>query len=164
MILLCDSFLGPFDPAVLAAAARVLTRMGFAVLHTPILRNSKAAEVRGYLDDFDLTKARAGATLDQLSSTGLALINLEPAVSMHYRQNIPVPLAGSEPIPIDRFLVRHKKYLPQGFAGDFEMIGHCTETSADPESLGRWEDIFSAGAFPQDPTGRMLRHGWTFRP
>lgn len=144
VILLCDSFLGPFDPAVLAAAARVLTRMGFAVLHTPILRNGKAAQVRGYLEDFDLTRAHAAATLDQLSATGLPLINLEPAVSMHYRQDIPAPAAGSEPVPIDRFLVRHKKYLPQGFAGDFEMIGHCTETSADPESLGRWEDIFSA--------------------
>ncbi|WP_417273482.1 FAD-binding and (Fe-S)-binding domain-containing protein [Celeribacter halophilus] len=144
VILLCDSFLGPFDPAVLAAAARVLTRMGFTVLHTPILRNGKALQVRGYLDDFDRTKAQAMTALGRLSATGLPLISLEPAVNMLYRHDFPAHHADQKPVSIDTFLASHKQNLPLGSGMGFQMIGHCTETSADPGNLNRWEIIFAA--------------------
>ncbi|MHC9234608.1 FAD-binding and (Fe-S)-binding domain-containing protein [Pseudooceanicola sp. 502str34] len=142
VILLCDSFLGPFEPQVLEAAARVMIRMGYTVFHTPVLRNGKALQVRGFLDAFGRAKARAVSDLQKLSATGLPLISVEPAATMLYRQDFKDMPEGLMPLSLDRFLAAHAAELPKVAGGDFRMIGHCTETSADPGNLTRWKTVF----------------------
>ncbi|WP_204114997.1 FAD-binding and (Fe-S)-binding domain-containing protein [Shimia biformata] len=144
VILLCDSFLGPFEPAVLEATARVLTHMGLRVFHTPILRNGKAAQVRGYLADFAKVQSKAARDLERLASTSIPLISVEPAVTMLYRQDFSALPKGLAPQSVDNFLAARCRNLPRVPAQEFTMIGHCTETSADPNNLKRWEMIFSA--------------------
>jgi Fe-S oxidoreductase len=144
VILLCDSFLGPFDPSVLEAAARVLSRMGYCVFHTPILLNGKAAQVRGYLEDFAKTQTQATRVLKKLSKNGLPMISLEPAVTMLYKQDFTTLIKGEEPVSLDRFLSAHRQELPTVRPQEFQIVGHCTETSADPDNLNRWKMIFAA--------------------
>ncbi|WP_177209477.1 FAD-binding and (Fe-S)-binding domain-containing protein [Sulfitobacter brevis] len=144
VILLCDSFLGPFDAKVLEATARVMKRMGYRVFHTPILRNGKAAQVRGYLGDFERIQARMLSDLEKLASTGLPLVSVEPAVTMLFRQDCTTLPNGLLPLPLDRFIAARAQNLPAAQGQEFRMIGHCTETSADPGNLTRWQAIFTA--------------------
>lgn len=143
-ILLCDSFLGPFEPEVLESAARVLARMGFTVFYTPIQPNGKAAQVRGYLGAFEETRDAAVARIEGYAGLGLPLVTVEPAVTMLYRQDYKGALADGLLTSIDRLLAEHAGALPKAVATSFRLIGHCTETSADPGNLTRWKSVFAA--------------------
>ncbi|WP_163851254.1 FAD-binding and (Fe-S)-binding domain-containing protein [Pseudooceanicola aestuarii] len=144
VILLCDSFLAPFEPQVLEATARLLARMGLTVFHTPPLRNGKALQVRGFQAAFARTQQRAMADLTALATTGLPLVSVEPAATMLYRQDFDVLPATALPLSLDRFLHERLAAMPRAGGGAFRLIGHCTETAADPANLTRWAAIFDA--------------------
>lgn len=149
-VLMSDSFLGPFEPAVLESAARLLQRMGVQVFHTPIMRNGKAMQVSGYLDAFGQVKAEAVLTIAAYASHGLPLLTIEPAVTMLYRQEYKGSLADGVLTPIDQFLANRISLVPQAEEGSFRLIGHCTETAADPQHLIRWKRVFEAAGLHLD--------------
>ncbi|MBX8827408.1 FAD-binding and (Fe-S)-binding domain-containing protein [Ochrobactrum sp. SFR4] len=144
VILLSDSFLGPFEPAVLESAARVMRRVGIQVFHTPILRNGKALHVRGYLNQFEAVRLAAVQTIEAYSAYGLPLITIEPAITMLYRQDYRDALGADTITSLDQFLVGVTTMLPKAAGGSFSIIGHCTECAADPAHLDRWKQIFAA--------------------
>ncbi|MCJ8140940.1 FAD-binding and (Fe-S)-binding domain-containing protein [Falsirhodobacter halotolerans] len=148
-LLVCDSFLGPFEPEVLESAARVLARLGVQVFHTPIQRNGKAAQVRGYLDAFRATRDAAVARIDAYAALGVPLVTVEPAVTMLYRQDY--KLEEGVLTSLDRVLMSLADRMPTGAGARFRLIGHCTETSADPGNLTRWQRIFAAAGLALTP-------------
>lgn len=152
VVLLCDSFLGPFEPQVLESAARVLVSMGFEVFHTPILPNGKAQHVRGYLNAFNATREKALAQIQVLAELQIPLVTIEPAVTMLYRQDYGQMPEEAMFLSLDQLLVMHLDMLPKTAQTEaFTLIGHCTETSADPESLSRWRSIFATADLSLTP-------------
>ena len=151
-ILLSDSFLGPFEPAVLESAARLLQRMGIKVFFTPIQRNGKATQVRGYLKAFEQVRQSGARTLTDYADYGLPLLTVEPAVTMLYRQDYKNDLCAGGVTSIDQFIVDRAALLPRSVVSKrFRLIGHCTETAADPQHLARWKQIFGAVGLNLDP-------------
>ncbi|WP_211242029.1 FAD-binding and (Fe-S)-binding domain-containing protein [Roseivivax halodurans] len=152
VILLSDSFLGVFEPEVLAAAAQCLKFLTDKVYFTPPLKNGKALEVRGLLNRVPEIRAALVAKLQDWSQTGAKLVSIEPAFTMLLRQEMAVETRGLEILSIEEILNTHRDRLPIArMTTQFRMVGHCTETSAIPEHLARWRAVFEAAGLELDP-------------
>ncbi len=145
IVLLSDSFLGVFAPELLADAARCLSFVDGAVHFTPVLRNGKALEVRGLLRGVPKIRAALSARLRALSASGATLVCVEPAFTMLLRQEMATEVGDLPIASLDEILEARRDRLPKAAApARFRLIGHCTETSAAPDHLGRWRTVFAA--------------------
>ncbi len=152
IVLLSDSFLGVFEPEVLADAARCLKFATGQVCYTPPLRNGKALEVRGLLDTVPDIRAALAARLRAWSETGATLVSVEPAFTMLLRQEMAEETRDLPILSIEEVLHTARDKLPVARkATRYRMAGHCTETSAIPEHLARWRAVFEATGLELDP-------------
>ncbi|PZX17157.1 FAD/FMN-containing dehydrogenase [Palleronia aestuarii] len=145
LVLLTDSFLGVFDPDILAAAARCLAVVSDDVRFTPILANGKAREVRGLLAGLPELRTRLAERLRAIAEDGATLVSVEPAFTMLLRQEMGDLLADVPVASIEDVLHERRSRLPHAAnPGRFRLIGHCTQTAADPDHLARWRATFAA--------------------
>jgi len=138
VILWPDSFLASFDAAPIRAAARLLSGMGFLPLVAPVKANGKVLEVRGYLGAYHPIRDRLQASLKALAASGLPIIAIEPATLIQARSD------GGDLIALDQFLARHLDRIVPLSMGQktVDMLLHCTEKTADPQTAARWQVIF----------------------
>lgn len=149
VILILDSFTGPYESSLIGAYADTLKALGFAVLATPIIRNGKALQVRGLASSFDAVRRKSVTQLNAIASLGAPMISMEPAVTNLLATDFtkgevkPEYMAQS----LDQFLSAHRDRLsplPNAKAQPYTLFLHCTEKTADPATGGRWAAIFDA--------------------
>ncbi len=149
VVLLRDSFLGTFDGAVIDAAGRLLERLGYRVTLSDIRPNGKALQVLGLEKAFARIARRALAERAILAGEGVPLVSLDAATGLlhdiEYKEyavySASRPLAPV--VPIDRFLADEVAAgrvaaRPRGSGPALDVLLHCTEKTAQPETAARW--------------------------
>jgi FAD/FMN-containing dehydrogenase/Fe-S oxidoreductase len=149
VVLLIDTFLGSFDGSVPDACAALLTRLGYAVTQSPPIPNGKALSVLGFNARFARIARRRFARLKALSSSALAVIEIEPAIhAMSRSEYKALGLDCRGYVSLDMFLTREIEAgrirpVSADAGGALPVLfSHCIESSADPQASRRWQVIF----------------------
>ena len=151
IVLLRDSFTASFDGAVHDAAVRVLERLGYEVVSSPIWENGKAEHVLGFTDRFGAKARRAQALRLRLGADGAALVSLDAATGLLFEREYQAYAPEAEAprvYAIDDFLAEalDKGELASPLAkveGDIRLHLHCTERTARPETGETWRRVLA---------------------
>ena len=110
--------------------------------------SGKGLHVRGFLGRFERLARRNAEILSTLDAKGLALVAIEPAVALAFRDEYPKALGTSGPkvLLIDEWLADCDRW-PEASHGDagapLHLLGHCTERALSPETGARWAQVFA---------------------
>jgi FAD/FMN-containing dehydrogenase/Fe-S oxidoreductase len=147
VILVQDAFTRYFDTPVMADWLELISRLGFDIYLAPFAANGKPLQVQGFLGAFDKAARHNAQSLRQLQASGIALVGLDPAMTLVYRQEYAKTL-GQEQAPTvllpQEWLAQ---VLPQteqpGTGGVYQLLPHCTEKTNEPNSITHWQQVFS---------------------
>lgn len=146
VVLVQDAFTRYFETPLLAEWLETLSRLGFQVYLAPYLANGKPLQVQGFLGAFAKAAGRNAKALKQLQSCGVALVGLDPAMTLVYRQEY-AKLLGADQAP-DVALPQEwlakvlEPMAPTGDAETYQMLAHCTEKTNAPNSIDAWKQVF----------------------
>ncbi|MDR6903336.1 FAD-binding and (Fe-S)-binding domain-containing protein [Rhizobium miluonense] len=148
VVIVADVFSTYFDPAVVIAALKLALKMGFQPLLAMSQNNGKALHVHGYLDRFEKAAAKSRDYLDRISQMGIALVGIDPSMTLTYRSEYAALPSAKLRAPVlllqewlaanlDRILaseaVPHER---------FTLLAHCTERTNAPAALKQWSLLF----------------------
>ncbi len=154
VVLLRDSFVGTFDGAVIDAAGRLLERLGYRVTLSGIRPNGKALQVLGLEPAFARVARRALDERARLSAAGVPLVSVDAATGLlhdgEYREYAEYSMRSdlAPVLPIERFLAEEIAAgripaQPSGAGPKLDILLHCTEKTAQPETAGRWGAVMT---------------------
>ncbi|MGS0894415.1 D-2-hydroxyglutarate dehydrogenase YdiJ [Burkholderia stagnalis] len=149
VVIVQDTFTRYFDTGQLTTLIELAARLGFQVWLAPLMPNGKALHVQGFLAAFERAAIRNAAQLCALARSGVALVGLDPAMTLTYRQEYAkVPGLTDVPrvaLPQEWLL----QALPEGGAGaavataSYRLLPHCTERTNAPDSGAQWVQVFA---------------------
>jgi len=152
VVIVQDAFTSYFEAPLVIELVKALEALGFNPLIAPFNANGKPLHVHGFLRAFERTARRNAKLLKQFSDKGIALIGVDPSMTLTYRAEYKKYLHESE-LPhvqlIQEWLVQHKDKLEafsesQPDAASFTLLPHCTEKTNASSSVGQWQEIFAA--------------------
>jgi FAD/FMN-containing dehydrogenase/Fe-S oxidoreductase len=160
VVLVQDAFTRYFETDLAADWLELLSRLGYQVYVAPFAPNGKPLQVQGFLAAFEKAALFNSQALRQLQNSGIALVGLDPAMTLVYRQEY-TKVLGSDQAPTvlllqewlsaellaDKSLATGLQKLDQTAATGqtWYFLPHCTEKTNEPGSVGLWQKIF-AGA------------------
>ena len=149
IVLVEDGFTASFDRPVPAAAAALLTHLGYDVRRLPPRRNGKLLHLLGMRDRFARIAAARTAEYTQIAETGVRLVGLDAATSLmfeqEYREFVPDfrgKVIGLEALLADDIAAGLLAVdRPHAGEGSYRLLGHCTETALRPDTLAKWVTV-----------------------
>ena len=151
--------------------SRAPERLGFTPWLAPFKPNGKPQNVLGFLREFERTAAANADMLNALSATGVALVGVDPSMTLSYRAEY-VKALGKERAPQvalpQEWLAGRIDQLPELTAeatSTWQLLPHCTEKTNAPAATADWVKV--GRRLGVDPAGRgrwLLRDGgsvWT---
>ncbi|QTO52300.1 D-2-hydroxyglutarate dehydrogenase YdiJ [Burkholderia latens] len=151
VVIVQDTFTRYFDTEQLATLIELAARIGFQVWLAPLAPNGKALHVQGFLRAFEQVAIRNATQLAALARPGVALVGLDPAMTLTYRQEY-LKVTGLADVPKvalpQEWLV---DALPETGAGagvgapsaTYRLLPHCTERTNAPDSGKQWAQVFA---------------------
>jgi FAD/FMN-containing dehydrogenase/Fe-S oxidoreductase len=150
VILVQDAFTSYFETGFVLDSLKLLQKLGFVPLVAPFKPNGKPLHVHGFLKAFAKTAETNATHLNRLAESGIALIGLEPAMTLVYRAEYKKVLGDKAPNVqlIQEWLAKQLPALKDKaslFAGgDFGLLAHCTEKTNAVASIRDWQKVFEA--------------------
>ena len=147
VVLVQDAFTRYFETAVAMDWVELVSRLGFQVYLAPFSPNGKPLHVQGFLGAFEKTARRTAARLEALADTGVALVGLDPAMTLAYRQEY-AKVPGVRLPQVQLMQEWLLKVLPPRDEQDaaparsYQLLAHCTEKTTAPASIGQWQAVF----------------------
>ena len=145
-----DAFTEHFDPQVLLDIVDVAIRLGLRPFGSPPLRNGKALHVHGYLGSFGKTARHTAQQLDRLAQTGVALVGIDPSMTLAYRSeyagDAATRMRGPVLLPQEWLATLIDRLPPPASPGTRPrhlLMGHCTERATVPGATGQWTAVFA---------------------
>lgn len=141
-----DAFTRFFESPLSASYIELAARLGYTVYLAPFLPNGKPLQVQGFLPAFNAAARRNAAQLKALAASGIALVGLDPAMTLVYRQeyrkvpglqNLPDVLLPQE------WLLKALPAEQAPGAGTYRFLPHCTERTNVASSSSDWIQVFS---------------------
>lgn len=158
VVLVQDAFTRYFETDLTADWLELLTRLGYQVYLAPFAPNGKPLQVQGFLAAFEKAALFNSQALRKLQDSGIALVGLDPAMTLVYRQEY-TKVLGSEQAPrvllpqewlsaellANESLAAGLQKLDQAAATDetWYFLPHCTEKTNEPGSVGLWQKIYA---------------------
>ncbi|AXF25995.1 hypothetical protein CUJ89_37085 [Burkholderia pyrrocinia] len=147
VVIVQDTFTRYFDTEQLATLIELAARLGFQVWLAPLAPNGKALHVQGFLQAFEKAAIRNAGQLAALARSGVALVGLDPAMTLTYRQEY-LKVTGLADVPEvalpQEWLLQT---LPEagagGVSGAYRLLPHCTEKTNAPDSGKQWAQVFA---------------------
>lgn len=146
-----DAFTTFYEAEVGLAALDVIRGLGLRPVVMPYRPSGKGWHVKGFLARFERAARRAVEPLSQAAELGLALVGLDPAVVLVFRDEIPHALGAAMPsVRVQLFqewLAGQASALasaPARTPAAYRLLGHCTEKTAAPAAERQWRDAFKA--------------------
>jgi Fe-S oxidoreductase len=151
VVIVQDTFTRYFDTEQLATLIELAARMGFQVWLAPLAPNGKALHVQGFLRAFERAAIRNATQLAALARSGVALVGLDPAMTLTYRQEY-LKVTGLTDVPKvalpQEWLLQA---LPEAGTGagagvvpaSYRLLPHCTEKTNAPDSGKQWAQVFA---------------------
>ncbi len=154
VLVLQDAFTSFFNPEVVLATLDVISNLGYRPLLLPFFPNGKGLHVKGFLRAFRHLAEHNARWLGQVAELGVPLVGIEPAVTLTYRDEYKEVLGPQnvhfEVELLQQWLARHRNELKESVrvreisAEPFHLLGHCTETTAEPGAAKDWQEVFAA--------------------
>lgn len=150
VVLVQDVFTRYFEADLILDVCRFLKAMDIQVWLAPYAPNGKPLHVLGFLPAFTRVARDTAGKLQQLADSGVALVGIEPSMTLTYRGEYQQSL-GKEAAPsvllLQEWLVKHSELLrKQRFRfipGEYRLLPHCSEAALASTSLGDWQRIFA---------------------
>ncbi|KVF00643.1 hypothetical protein WJ24_12335 [Burkholderia vietnamiensis] len=148
VVIVQDTFTRYFDTEQLATLIELAARIGFQVWLAPLAPNGKALHVQGFLRAFERAAIRNATQLTALARSGVALVGLDPAMTLTYRQEY-LKVTGLVDVPPvalpQEWLLDALPEARAGRASDaaFRLLPHCTERTNAPDSGKQWAQLFA---------------------
>ena len=115
VVIVQDAFTSHYDTAVVLDFCELLSRLGFRPWLAPFKPNGKPQHVLGFLGRFERTAAANADMLNALAATGVALVGVDPSMTLAYRAEY-VKALGKDRAPTvalpQEWLARHLDRLP----------------------------------------------------
>ncbi|UTA49156.1 FAD-binding oxidoreductase [Simiduia sp. 21SJ11W-1] len=149
VIIVQDAFVSYFETDLLLDTLSLLQALGFKPLLAPFKPNGKPLHVHGFLAPFERAAAANAAMLNALSESGIALVGIEPSMTLAYRAEY-VKTLGAERAPEVKLLqewLATADWVAQASSSvdtdaPYELMAHCTETTNAAASIKNWQQIF----------------------
>ncbi|WP_370978861.1 FAD-binding and (Fe-S)-binding domain-containing protein [Agaribacterium sp. ZY112] len=150
LILVQDAFTRYFDASTVSQLASALQKLGFTVWLAPFKANGKPLHVHGFLSAFKNNARKNMAMLNELSQSGVALVGIDPSMTLTYRAEY-VDVLGKEQCVevqlLQEFLFSKLEQLPalplkDSQAKRFTLLSHCTEKTNAAGSNKHWQAIY----------------------
>ncbi|WP_336692512.1 D-2-hydroxyglutarate dehydrogenase YdiJ [Delftia acidovorans] len=146
VVIVQDSFTRYFETGQLQVLIELAARLGFQVWLAPLLPNGKPLHVQGFMGAFARAAIRNAAQLAQLAQSGVALVGLDPAMTLAYRQEyLKVPGLGEVPkvaLPQEWLLQVLPEAVTSVASVAYRLLPHCTEKTNAPDSGKQWTQLF----------------------
>ncbi|MDF2642398.1 MAG: FAD-linked oxidase, partial [Pseudomonas sp.] len=148
VVLVQDAFTRYFDTAVATDWLELLSRLGYQVYLAPFAPNGKPLQVQGFLAAFEKAALFNSQSLRTLQDSGIALVGLDPAMTLVYRQEYSKVL-GTDQAPTvllpQEWLATELAHMPQSLPSDtrWYFLPHCTEKTNEPGSVALWQKVFA---------------------
>lgn len=148
VVLVQDAFTRYFDTAVATDWLELLSRLGYQVYLAPFAPNGKPLQVQGFLAAFEKAALFNSQSLRALQDSGIALVGLDPAMTLVYRQEYSKVL-GTDQAPTvllpQEWLATELAHMPQSLPSDtrWYFLPHCTEKTNEPGSVALWQKVFA---------------------
>ncbi len=153
VILVQDAFTRYFETPLWEEWLALLQHLQIQVYLVPFMPNGKPLQVHGFLDRFKRQAQRHATLLNQLSTEGVPLVGLDPAMTLVYRQEYLQALAPDMTPPtvllpqewLHQWLQKNavQTLEPDNTVDNtYYLVGHCTEKTTAPKAAALWKDIF----------------------
>ncbi|NWN83280.1 MAG: FAD-binding oxidoreductase [Halomonas sp.] len=155
VVIVQDAFTSYFEARLVMDIVELLSRLDVRVFVAPFSPNGKPLNVQGFLGAFERTATKQAERLGMLAESGVALVGIDPAMTLTYRQEY-VKALGPQAVPevlmLQEWLVtRAAQLVPSGFAASrgnsipaYKLLSHCTEKTNAPGSPRAWQQVFDA--------------------
>ncbi|MBB5192183.1 FAD/FMN-containing dehydrogenase/Fe-S oxidoreductase [Silvimonas terrae] len=147
VIVVQDAFTSYLETGLLLDTFELLRALGFTPLLAPFVPNGKPLHVHGFLGRFDRVAHKNAEHLRALAASGIALIGLEPSMTLAYRAEY-VKTLGKDAAPsvllMQEWLARQLDRWPARSASGnaLTLLSHCTEKTSAPAAPGDWQKLF----------------------
>ncbi|GGP23126.1 D-2-hydroxyglutarate dehydrogenase YdiJ [Silvimonas iriomotensis] len=147
VIVVQDAFTSYLETGLLLDTFALLRQLGFTPLLAPFSPNGKPLHVHGFLGRFARVAEKNAAQLTALAQSGIALIGLEPSMTLAYRAEY-VKTLGKDAAPpvllIQEWLAKQLARWPARSASGeaLTLMSHCTEKTNAPTAPGAWQKLF----------------------
>ena len=146
VVVVQDAFTRYFEAQLVLDVLDLLRALGFRPWLAPLFPNGKALHIHGFRAAFRRTAARSAALLRGLAQGGVALVGIDPAMTLTYRSEY-VGALGQEAVPevllLQEWLARRLAASPpRAVSREYRLLGHCTERTNAPDSLRQWQLVF----------------------
>jgi len=156
VVLVQDAFTSYFDSRVVMDTVELLECLGVRVFVAPYGPNGKPLHVQGFLGAFERTAARQASRLQALADAGVALVGIDPAMTLTYRQEY-VKALGAAAVPQVQLLASWLvQWLADGTTAQqaarqrviedpgYRLLLHCTEATHASGAAQDWQHLFEA--------------------
>ena len=148
VVLVQDAFTTYFETRVVLDAVDLVGRLGFTAWVAPFRPNGKPLHVHGLLAPFEKA-ARANADmLRGLESTGVALVGVDPSMTLTYRSEYKDALGADVPrvLLLQEWLAErlNGKQSDPATSRRYWLLPHCTERTIAASATADWKTVFAA--------------------
>ncbi|MFG6668036.1 FAD-binding and (Fe-S)-binding domain-containing protein [Halomonas sp. HNIBRBA4712] len=151
VILVQDAFTTHMEADLVLDVVELLTRLEYRVFVLPYAANGKPLQVQGFLGAFERTAEKQASRLRALTEFGIAMVGIDPAMTLTYRQEY-VKALGPDAVPqvlmLQEWLATQSHALSpfKGRLTDpgYRLLSHCTEQTNAPGSPKAWQQVFAA--------------------
>jgi FAD/FMN-containing dehydrogenase/Fe-S oxidoreductase len=148
VVVVQDAFTSYYDTPVLLALLDCLIILGFRPLLAPFRPNGKPLHVHGFLARFERLASQNVSALRSLAATGVALIGLDPSMTLTYRSEYRHALPGRD-LPrvqlVQEWLAARMENPPRApEQHKYWLLPHCTERTTAHTAVADWSKVFEA--------------------
>jgi (R)-2-hydroxyglutarate dehydrogenase len=158
VVVVQDAFTSHYETQLVLDVLDLLVKLGYRPFLAPYAPNGKALHVHGFLGAFQRVAADNVARLRALAATGVALIGIDPSVTMTFRSEYPDAL-GRDQVP--DILLFQEWLAKQDFHGgpgapagssvqsntgpepSYRFLPHCTERALAASAVEDWRTVFA---------------------
>jgi FAD/FMN-containing dehydrogenase/Fe-S oxidoreductase len=146
VIIVQDAFTRFFETQFVLDGIQLLQSLGFTPLVSPFLPNGKPLHVHGFRKAFNNTAIKTSEKLNELASSGIPLVGLEPSMTLAYRGEYQKATDDApEVMLIQEWLATQSTQLEKyqsSVTTHYQLLAHCTEKTNAPASIKQWQQVF----------------------
>ncbi len=145
VVIVQDALTSHLETALVLDVCDLLSTLGFTPHVAPYRPAGTPLHVLGFLGRFNKVAEQNSHHLDALHRTGVALVGIDPAMTLPYRSEYQHALPGAAPKVqlLQEWLATRLDELPQRPpAGTAHLLPHCTERATALPSLANWTAVF----------------------
>lgn len=156
VVIVQDPFTSFYDAECVEKMIKLVRKLGFHPVLLPFSPNGKAQHVKGFLERFEKTAKTTSAVLNHISELGITMIGADASLVLCYRDeyrkilgknrgdfNVNTMTEWLSSIPSSKISALAIKPTDTGNTQHYQLLAHCTEKTALPQTESQWQHIYS---------------------